>query len=189
MDQRGPGLTSDERRFLLDLARRAVAGQVGAGPTVSEVPDHAPFQRPAAAFVTLRKHGELRGCIGTLRYDRPLWQVVRDMAVRAASADPRFSPVRREELNALTVEVSVLSEPAPLEHVDDLRVGEHGVIVGRGRSSGLLLPQVAPEHGWDALQLLGHTCRKAGLPMDAWRDAETELQVFSAEVFSEDTAA
>jgi len=105
------------------------------------------------------------------------------MARAAAFEDPRFPPVSKEELPELSVDISVLSAPQRLADPEQLQVGRHGLIVRRGLRSGLLLPQVAPEQGWNREQLLENTCRKAGLPPDAWKDGDTELYVFTAEVF------
>jgi AmmeMemoRadiSam system protein A len=136
------------------------------------------------AFVTLRKAGELRGCIGHVAADRPVVEVVCEMAVAAALDDPRFPPVTLAELIEITVEVSVLTPPRRLEPVDPaaVAVGRHGLMVRHRGAAGLLLPQVAVEHGFDALTFLEAVCRKAGLGPGAWRHPEAEVLVFEAEV-------
>lgn len=139
------------------------------------------------AFVTLTTDGALRGCVGRVVPDRPLAALVRDMAVAAARDDPRFPPVAAGELIAIRLEVSVLTAPAPLVPVLPQRVviGRDGLIVRRGEASGLLLPQVAAEHGWGPDLFLAAACRKAGLGAEAWRDPDTEVLTFQAEVFGE----
>lgn len=181
-DELGP----DERRFLIDLARRSLTAHVVNGRAITVGAQAGALGEPGAAFVTLRRDGELRGCIGTLARLMPLAAVVGDMAVKAGTADPRFRPVGADELPELTLEVSVLTTPVDVDGPDDVRVGKHGVIMRLGARSGLLLPQVATEHGWDALTFVRHACLKAGLPTEAWEDPGARLQVFSAIVFGED---
>ncbi len=139
----------------------------------------------AAAFVTLRENGELRGCIGLMRYDVPLWINVRDAAVAAALDDPRFLPVTESEVPALEVEVSVLEPPVELRDPSGFQPGRHGIVVERGMRRGLLLPQVATEMGWDREQMLDAVCRKAGLSGSAWREKGTQLFVFESVCFGE----
>jgi AmmeMemoRadiSam system protein A len=157
------------------------AGQVLGDPL--DVPEGA--HAVQGAFVTLHKAGQLRGCIGYVEGIKPLWQAVQDLAVEASAHDPRFSPVRPREVEEIDVEISVLS---PLERIrgpDDVEIGTHGLILrSRGRS-GLLLPQVAAEHAWDAPKFLEQTCWKAGLPLDEWQSPNAELYRFGAEVFGE----
>ncbi len=139
------------------------------------------------AFVTLWRRDVLRGCIGHVPADRALGVVVRDMTVAAARDDPRFPPVAVGEVAELRLEISVLTEPAPLAPVDPCRIviGRDGLIVRRGRNLGLLLPQVAPEQHWGAETFLVATCQKAGLGPDAWRQPGTQVLVFQADVFGE----
>ena len=140
------------------------------------------------AFVTITARGALRGCIGHIAADRALGAVVREMTVAAARDDPRFPPVEPDELPDLALEISVLTEAAPVvPPVDPARiaVGRDGVMVRRGRNAALLLPQVARDHQWGVDALLAATCRKAGLPADAWREPGTELFTFQADVFGE----
>lgn len=180
------------------LARRAVASTVGASdPSPSPAVGSERFDEPRGVFVTLRRHpsGALRGCIGYPLPRYPLGTAIERAAEAAATEDPRFPPVRALELPSLTVEVSVLTVPEPLrfttpeEAVRAVRIGRDGLIVeGRG-SSGLLLPQVAPEQGWDAQQLLDGTCEKAGLPPRAWRSPGLTIYRFEAEVFAEASPA
>lgn len=143
------------------------------------------LRRPSGAFVTLEKDGELRGCIGSIQAAMPLVQAVSTSAINAAFRDPRFAPVMRDELDAIHIEISVMSPIEPVHSLDDIVVGRDGLIISTGGYSGLLLPQVATEYGWDRDTFLSHTCRKAGLPMDAWRSGECRIERFSAEVFGE----
>lgn len=130
----------------------------------------------------------MRGCIGFVTAERPLLAAVEEAAQAAAFQDPRFPPLTRQELGEVHLEISVLSQPRPVSDVREIEVGRHGLIVRRGLRSGLLLPQVATEYGWDRETLLQHTCRKAGLPDDCWRESGTALELFSAEVFGEGQA-
>lgn len=152
-----------------------------------ELPDGAGAQQRRGAFVTLMAAGALRGCIGHLESDRPLAEVVRDMTVAAAQEDPRFPPVVPNETAGIRLAISVLTDPQRLDPVrpDCIAVGRDGVIVRRGASSGVLLPQVAVEHGLDAAAFLAAACRKAGLRPAAWGDRGVEVLVFQADVFGE----
>jgi len=143
------------------------------------------------AFVTLTERGVLRGCIGHLAADRELGAVVQEMAIAAAQDDPRFAPVTREELSTLALEISVLTErtllPAPVD-AQRVVVGRDGLIVRRERLIALLLPQVGREYHWGPEAFLAATCRKAGLPPDAWQEPGTEVYTFQADVFGETEA-
>lgn len=172
-----------EREALLALARRAIAGAVGA-PSTGESPQPEDASR-GGAFVSLHdRGGELRGCIGFIESDDPHPRTVRDAAIAAATRDPRFPPVRADELPGLQIEISLLTSPRPIR-ADEVECGRHGLIVSRGGRRGLLLPQVPAQFGWDREQFLAATCRKAGLPETAWRDPATTIEAFEAEVFSE----
>jgi len=140
----------------------------------------------SGVFVTLKKRGRLRGCMGTLDASQPLAEAVRHAAEASALQDWRFEPVRAAELPELSIEVSILSAPFPMRSLDDLQLGTHGIIVQRGPARGLFLPQVAREHGMDKETLLSRCCaEKAHLPPDAWRDPDTEVLLFTAQVFTE----
>ena len=135
------------------------------------------------AFVCLHKGKELRGCIGMIEGIKPLRETVREMAIQAAFGDPRFCALDRDELDRIDIEISVLT---PLERIDDptrIEIGRHGLYIRKKHRSGLLLPQVATEQGWNRTQFLEWTCRKAGLPPKAWQEADTEVYVFSAHIF------
>jgi AmmeMemoRadiSam system protein A len=180
-------LSSDDRRFLLELARRTIESAVrGADPPEPD-PRALPtsLRAPHGAFVTLTERGELRGCMGRLDFERAVWANVMLAAASSALDDPRFPPVRASELPLLALEVSVLEQPVDLPDVSEFRPAEHGIIIEHGRRRGLLLPQVARERGWDSRTTLENVCWKAGLSADAWRDRQSRLMVFRAEVFSE----
>ncbi len=183
----GPGrLGEEERRQLLALARQAIAAHLSSAPLI--LPEVTPALRgPGAAFVTLRRRGddELRGCIGTLEAHQPLVEAVVRMAVAAATQDLRFVPVTAGELPSLALEISILGPAAPIE-APAVEPGVHGLIVRHGGRSGLLLPQVATDHGWDRETFLQYTCLKAGLTRDAWREPGAILLAFTAEVFGDD---
>jgi AmmeMemoRadiSam system protein A len=177
-------LDGAERKDLLGIARRAVEGFVGTGTIPAEEGARGKLAAPGAAFVTLTKKGRLRGCIGFTEAVAPLFKVVQECAVAAATEDPRFSPVSQEELPSLCVEISVLTPLFPIRP-EEVEVGRHGLMVSQGRARGLLLPQVPVEWGWDRETFLDQTCVKAGLRPSAWRHGAT-LKAFTAEVFGED---
>lgn len=178
-------LSFAEKRELLSLARNAVEACLGdAGRGFSET-STAGLKIGGGAFVSLHRGDELRGCIGRILSSSPLYLTVQEMAVAAATQDFRFPALRPEELPEIDIEISVLSVPREISGVGEIRVGEHGIIVRSGASSGLLLPQVATEYGWDAPTFLSHTCVKAGLAMDFWKWGQPRIEAFTAEVFSE----
>jgi len=178
-------LNSDEREKLLVIARQTIAQFLESGTVPHfDVSEPNLFQE-RGCFVTLKKHGKLRGCIGNLIPRRPLYLTVQNAAVSAAINDPRFPPVTREELKDISIEISVLSPIEPIEDVSEIEVGRHGLVIVKGRKQGVLLPQVAVEQNWDRDEFLSQLCLKAGLPEDAWREG-AQLYVFTAEVFEED---
>jgi len=174
-------LDEPQREELLGIARRAMEGYVGAGKVPPKEVAPGRLAAPGAAFVTLTKGGRLRGCIGYTEAVAPLFKVVQECAVAAATEDPRFPPVSPKELSSLHVEISVLTPLVPIRP-EDVEVGRHGLMVEQGRMRGLLLPQVPVEWGWDRETFLDQTCVKAGLPPSAWRHGAT-LRAFTAEVF------
>jgi AmmeMemoRadiSam system protein A len=180
-------IDSSRRKALLDLARRSIEVFLQDGRRLRAGRD---FDRmapePRGAFVTLTtRAGDLRGCIGTIMPAGPLDETVSRMAISAAVEDPRFPAVTAQELPGLHVEISALTVPEPLTDVNLIEIGRHGLIISNGLRKGLLLPQVAPEWGWDRTQFLRHTCQKAGLPPDAWKDESTKIEWFEAEVWGE----
>jgi len=183
-------LALEEGRFLVRLARESIEASLrGEEPKVPEVGGNLREKR--GVFVTLTEGEELRGCIGFPLPLFPLAEATVKAALSAAFEDPRFPPLRREELERVLVEVSVLSPPElirvkdPREYPRAVRVGEHGLIVEGLGTSGLLLPQVAVEWKWDAEEFLSQCCMKAGLPPDMWLTKEVRISRFTAQVFSE----
>jgi hypothetical protein len=177
------GLSSEEKTQLLKIARDVVEFHCRGDEPAEVVSDFPTLNEPRGAFVTLHKDGKLRGCIGQIKASNPLIKTVAEMAKAAAFQDPRFPAVTPEELRRLTYEISVLTPLRRILDVKEIEVGVHGIYLKRGASSGLLLPQVATEWHWDRNTFLEQTCRKAGLPRDAWEDEQTEIYVFSADVF------
>jgi len=174
-------VTPDEIKTLHAIARDAiVAAATRRDP--SPPPALTPaLQADGAAFVTIHRDGALRGCIGHIEAHEPLWQSVREMATAAASRDDRFEPIGPAELDRLDVEISVLTPLTPCRP-DEVVVGRDGLIIRAQGRSGLLLPQVPVEHRWDRETFLAETCRKAGLPRDAWKDPATKIFRFTAEI-------
>jgi len=177
--------TREERQTLLDIAKAAVRAAVRGESYRPPEPAAEALRTPGAAFVTLRKQGDLRGCIGHVVATLPLYRCVAEVAEAAATQDYRFDPVTPQELDQLTFEISVLTPPEVVTDPATIRVGRDGLIVSRGRNRGLLLPQVPEEQGWNREQFLDGTCRKAGLPAGCWRDPETRLERFQAVVWGE----
>lgn len=176
-------LSSEEKNFLLRLARRSLEASVR-GETW-EAPAEVPpaLGNPGGAFVSLHKVSSLRGCVGYFLPLMPLYKTVMEAAAAAALRDTRFPPVRPFELAGLDVEISVLS-PCREVRLEEICVGIHGLMVSQGFARGLLLPQVATERQWTPLKFLEETCSKAGLPPGAWQRG-ARIEAFTAEVFSE----
>jgi AmmeMemoRadiSam system protein A len=182
-------MSQSERQVLLVLARGAIAAHVNGASRAAkyELSDGELNARSAGVFVTLHKGNQLRGCIGHIEADEPLSQAVTRCAVAACSCDPRFPPLARDELAFVHIEISVLGALEPVSNPADIDVGVHGLLVEKGGHRGLLLPQVATEWKWDRAQFFAQTCRKAGLPPDAWKSGMT-IWRFEAEVFGEPLA-
>ncbi len=185
-----PELSGPDRERLLAWARSAIVAAVTScpGPRIDPAELDEDLLAPHAAFVTIREEGELRGCIGSLDFGRPLWRSVLDAAASAALDDPRFRPVEPVELPRLRLSISVLQPPVDLPDPADFEPMVHGIIVERDWHRARLLPTVAGEFGWGARETLDAVCHKAGLPADAWRDRRTRLKVFSALEFDEEPA-
>lgn len=179
-------LNEQQRRQLLQLARTSIESALaGRDVPLREADFDDALRRPAGAFVTLTKDGDLRGCIGSIRAVEPLFRAVASSAFNAAFRDPRFYPVRKDEMSTIEVEISVMGPIEAVKAIDEIEVGRDGLIVSRGRYAGLLLPQVATDYGWDRQTFLSQTCIKAGLEPGAWRSEQTRIEKFSAEVFGE----
>ena len=174
-------LNAEQRRYLLDLAREAITAAVSG--TRPPAPEPADMPDASGVFVTIKKRGDLRGCLGTLRIRDGLAEEVIRCAAESATVDPRFPPVRAGEMPHLSIEVSVLGpQEAIAPREDAFTIGIHGLVVEHGAHRGLLLPQVAVEWGWTTEQFLRQTCVKAGLPPEAWRTG-ARLYRFAADVF------
>ena len=175
-----------ERQELLRLARQTVESVARTGKPPAYECTLPALERKRGAFVTLHQRGRLRGCIGHFEAERPVWKTVMEMAIAASTQDPRFPRVSAAELDSLDYEISVLSPLRKIKDWREIRLGIHGVQVGRGFRRGVFLPQVATETGWDLDTFMGELCsQKAGLPREAWKDPRTDLYVFTAEVFSD----
>jgi AmmeMemoRadiSam system protein A len=186
-------LTEEEKRTLLRLARATLEKWLAGQHCLTE-DDLQGFsitprlRQQAGVFVTLHKAGQLRGCIGYIEGQNTLHEDVIENAINAATRDPRFPPVTRDELPELDIEISVMTPLEEISSPEEIEIGTHGLIIEKGFYKGLLLPQVAPEWGWDCYEFLEQTCRKAGLPRDAWKKG-ARVYRFSAQVFGEREAA
>jgi hypothetical protein len=185
--EKGEGmLTSEQKIKLLKIARNSIQVYLQTGQKQDVSDDDAALNVPCGAFVTLHSKGQLRGCIGNLTGTTPLCRTVSAMAVSAATDDWRFSPVKLDELNELELEISVLSPLRKIKSTDEIEMGKHGVMVSKGRHSGVFLPQVAIETGWSKEEFLENLCRqKAGIDPLEINDKDTDIYVFTADVFSE----
>jgi uncharacterized protein len=172
----------EERRLLLQLAHQAIRASVEGRQILPDLPPH--LAEPRGVFTTLYLRGQLHGCVGYVFPTAPLCRAVAETARAAAFHDPRFPPLQSDEAAGLTVSLSVLSRLASVRP-EQIEIGRHGLLVSLGGHRGLLLPQVAPEHSWDRQTFLEQTCRKAGLPPDAWERGAT-IEAFTAEIFSDD---
>lgn len=186
----GSGLSAAERRTLLRLARSALQVAAGGGRSTEITPAPAELTATLRAvrgvFVTLRRGGNLRGCIGSIVAGKELYRGVQENAVQAALHDPRFPPVASSEVDGLTIEVSVLTPLQAVDHYRRIRLGRDGVVLRRAGRQAVFLPQVAGETGWSLEEFLANLCQKAGLPADSYRSPDMEFFVFQAEVFSEE---
>jgi len=177
-------LTKTQRNELLRLARESIVSFLRGDHPATPATSDPVLSGKRGAFVTLYVDGELRGCIGYPLPFKPLAEAVAEMAVAAASQDFRFASIAEKELGRLRIEISALTLPRAVGSPDEVEVGRHGIIISRGHSSGLLLPQVPGEYGWDRETFLRHGCLKAGLPDDAWKKG-AKIEVFEAQVFGE----
>jgi AmmeMemoRadiSam system protein A len=178
--------TEVEKRTLIGIVKTVIKCTLEGKAIPKFRIDSPALQEKRGAFVTLKKHHRLRGCIGHIEARKPLYKTVEEMAAAAAFNDPRFPAVRSDEYNDLSIEISVLSPLKRIEDISEITVGIHGIYIVRGLNSGLLLPQVAIEYKWDRLNFLEETCYKAGLDTDAWKEKDTKIYIFSADVFGEE---
>lgn len=175
-------MKSQEKELLKKIARESIQ-EIILGKKMEQQDIPETLKEKWGVFVTLKKNNNLRGCIGYLRGIMPLYQAVKNMAVQSAFHDPRFEPLREEELDDIDIEISVLTPMKRIKNIEEIKVGEHGLFIENGIQSGLLLPQVATEYEWDRETFLEYTCMKAGLPRDAWTWKDTNIYIFSAEIF------
>jgi len=180
-------LDENAQKEALEIARKTLEEYLTSGKIPEISPKNPSLLENLGAFVTLRKHGELRGCIGEFEPKEPLYKVIQRMAVAAATEDPRFPPVSASEFRDIKIEISVMTPKRKISDWREIELGKHGVVVQKGFHSGTFLPQVATETGWSLEEFLSQLCwQKAGLPADCYKDPSTNLYVFEAQVFEED---
>lgn len=179
-------LNKEQKQILLKLARDTIEKYITTGIILKYENKDPVLNEKCGAFVTIHKKGQLRGCIGMIQATQELHKTIVEMAIESSTGDPRFSPVIPEELNEIDIEISVLTPPKKIKSIDEITLGKHGVIVRKGNRSGVFLPQVATETGWDKKTFLEQLCiGKAGLPKDAYLDKDIDIYIFEAEVFGE----
>lgn len=176
--------SAEDKATLLAWARESIAARLEKRKT-GPAPTSPALNKEAGAFVTLSKDGSLRGCIGRISAGGPLVETIHEMAMAAAFEDPRFSPLSAEELSEVEIEITILTPLVKLASVEAIEIGRHGLYLVKGWHSGLLLPQVPTEYGWDRATFLEQLCYKAGLPQGAWREPDAELFCFEGAVFNE----
>ncbi|PXF56293.1 MAG: AMMECR1 domain-containing protein [Deltaproteobacteria bacterium] len=178
-------LNGHERRLLLKIARQAIETELEGLPFSLPKVTNPNLIEHRGAFVTLHKHGQLRGCIGTFSANRPLCEVVGDMVISAAFKNLRFRPLGSSEFKEINLEISALTPLMPITDINEIKIGTHGIYIIQEPFHGVLLPQVATKNGWDRLTFLKQTCMKAGLASGCWKDQTTRINIFSAEIFGE----
>ncbi len=182
-------LSAEEKKRLLQIARETLNTYVNKGEKLVISEDRLALNKEMGAFVTLHKEGQLRGCIGNIVGRGPLCQTVSDMAIQASTKDPRFSPVTPGELDEIDLEISVLSPLKKIDDPEEIIMGKHGVLVKSGLRSGVYLPQVAVETGWNREEFMNSLCmHKAGISKESWKNRTCDIYIFSAEVFGEKEA-
>ncbi|MDC7227393.1 MAG: AmmeMemoRadiSam system protein A [Spirochaetales bacterium] len=177
-------LSAEEKDILLKTARERIREKLGLDG-VAYPASTDKLNEICGAFVTIHNSGMLRGCIGNIIGRRPLIETIKNMAHAAAFEDPRFPPLSPDEFGDIDIEISVLSPLRKISSISEIEIGKHGIYMSRGYKSGVLLPQVATEQGWDLQSFVEHTCMKSGLPTDAWKDPNTMIEIFSAVIFAE----
>jgi AmmeMemoRadiSam system protein A len=177
-------LDDNEKSFLLRLAKDVIE-KTAQGIKITPPPFYSEkLKEKYGVFVSLHMNKELRGCIGYVEGIQPLQTAVMEMAKSAAFHDPRFEPVDIKEVAKLDIEISVLSPLKEIKDITAIQIGVHGIVIEKGFYRGLLLPQVATEYQWDVETFLNHSCMKAGLSQEAWKEKDTKIFIFSAEIFS-----
>lgn len=178
-------LSNEEKKFLLKLARQTILDFLQEKKLQQRDFFSENLKTHTGAFVTLHKHKALRGCIGYVSGFKSAQQAIADLAVSAAFNDPRFPPLTADEFDEIDLEISILTPLQPVKDIAEIEIGRDGLLIKQGLNQGLLLPQVATEYNWDVETFLEQTCHKAGLPGDAWQDPQTDIEKFSAIIFSE----
>ena len=184
-EEKAMDISAADQEVLFRVARESLEAHLKGEKAALPQATSQTLSQPSGVFVTLHRGGRLRGCIGYLEAMKPWLAAVQEMAVAAAFQDPRFPPLRQDELADLDVEISVLSPMCQIKHIEEIQVGRDGIYLERDPCRGLLLPQVATEYGWDRTTFLKQTCVKAGLPPDAWEDPATRIFIFSAKILHE----
>ena len=184
-EEKAMDISAADQEVLFRVARESLEAHLKGEKAALPQATSQTLSQPSGVFVTLHRGGRLRGCIGYLEAMKPLLAAVQEMAVAAAFQDPRFPPLRQDELADLDVEISVLSPMCQIKHIEEIQVGRDGIYLERDPCRGLLLPQVATEYGWDRTTFLKQTCVKSGLPPDAWEDPATRIFIFSAKILHE----
>ncbi|MCG8418277.1 MAG: AmmeMemoRadiSam system protein A [Proteobacteria bacterium] len=180
-------LTDDEKRELLRIARATLREHFYTGRIPPGKPHRDSLTALAGVFVTLHSEGKLRGCIGTQQETTALFRAVQEMTIAAATRDPRFEPVAEGEVDDIEIEVSVLGNHQSISSPDQIDIGVHGLSISHQGKRGLLLPQVATENNWDGIEFLQRVCVKAGLDDNGWKEENAEIEIFTAQVFSDQT--
>ncbi len=175
-------LSAAEKEKLLNIARESIISHVKGQQVPNFDVTEATLLVKQGCFVTIKREGRLRGCLGQFTSDSPLYQLVKEMAIAAATRDPRFYPMRSEDLTNFDLEISVLSPLRKIESIEEIEVGKHGLYIEKNFYRGVLLPQVAVEYGWDRDTFLSQTCLKAGLDKNDWQD-EADIYIFVADAF------
>lgn len=178
-------MNSDAKKWLLAAARKSIDMYLDNEEYKPDMPEYPELGEKSGIFVTLNKDDNLRGCIGFIMGVHPLFEAAAIMAREAAFHDPRFPSLTRKEFNKIEIEISVLTPLEKIEDYNDIEIGIHGLLMRNGFRSGLLLPQVATDWGYDKTQFLEQTCRKAGMQKECYKESETEIYRFRAEIFSE----
>lgn len=178
-------LSEDEQKILLAIARTAIESHVSNNKVCVIPREERRLNYKRGCFVTIKQDGVLRGCIGNFQSELPLFKEVAEMAVASSSNDPRFYPLTIGDLDTITLQISVLSSLEKISNIEEIVVGKHGIYLEKNHYRGVLLPQVATENNWDRNKFLDQTCIKAGLSTRAWQEPDTDIYIFSAEVFSE----
>jgi len=175
-------MSAKEKKLLLEIAREAIISYVQNGSVPVREVKHPALLVKQGCFVCIKINGMLRGCIGNFISDKPLYQLVQEMAVSAATRDPRFYPMKKDDLKDFDLEISVISPLHKISSIEEIEVGVHGLYLEKNFSRGVLLPQVAVEYGWDRGTFLAQTSLKAGLEKDDWQEG-ADIYTFSALVF------